>query len=42
MTGFGGMVSFEIKDPTIYDLLRLSVGIEDTTDLITDLEQAMQ
>lgn len=87
MTGFGGMVSFEITDPTIYDfqkrlnlikpsmslggvesticapsltshrhltkekkeqdgindnLLRLSVGIEDTTDLINDLEQAMK
>jgi cystathionine beta-lyase len=87
MTGFGGMVSFEIKDPGIYEfqkklalirpamslggvesticapsltshrhltkeqkardgindnLLRLSVGIEDVEDLISDLEQAMK
>ena len=87
MAGFGGMLSFEIKEPNIYDfqkrlnlikpsmslggvesticapsltshrhltkeqkekdgisdnLLRLSVGIEDITDLIKDLERAMK
>jgi cystathionine beta-lyase len=87
MTGFGGMLSFEIERPNIYDfqkrlelikpsmslggvesiicapsltshrhltaeqkendgindnLLRLSVGIEDVSDLIADLEKAMR
>jgi cystathionine beta-lyase len=87
MTGFGGMLSFEIKELSIYDfqkrlnlikpamslggvesticapsltshrhltkeqkgkdgisdkLLRLSLGIEDVTDLIADLESAMK
>jgi cysteine-S-conjugate beta-lyase len=87
MTGFGGMLSFEIKESNIYDfqkrlnlikpsmslggvesticapsltshrhltkeqkeqdgisdgLLRLSVGIEDVIDLISDLERAMK
>lgn len=87
MKGFGGMISFEITDPTVYDFqkklklikpsmslggvetticapsltshrhltiekkeqdgisdnqLRLSVGIEDSADLLQDLEQAMK